>query len=55
MDISGLKDLLSAKDKLKEAGVRTIVLDSVEEFIITSALTVSSEIADRLKKLLQVP
>ncbi len=51
MNGSSLNYLLSEKDKLKEAGVRTIVLGSVEEFIMTSKLTMSTDIADRLKKL----
>ena len=51
MDVSGLNNLLSAKDKLKEAGVRTVVLGSMEEFIITSKLMMPTDIADRLKKL----
>lgn len=50
MDVSGLRYLLSAKDELKEAGFKIIVISSVEDYIISKS-TSSREISDRLKKL----
>lgn len=47
-----LKDFFDAKDDMKEAKIKTIILSSVEDIIITTSSVKSRDLSNRLKQLM---
>ena len=47
----GIESLLSAKDEFLKAGVKTLILSSVEDFIVTKKSVKQAEVNQQLKQL----